>query len=48
MTSSLNFLCMRRGVENPGNKLESPCVGVCIIFEEIFKYVEENHEGVHT
>ena len=31
---------MRKRVETLGNKLESPCVGVCAIFEKISKYVE--------
>jgi hypothetical protein len=48
MISSLNFLHMRKKVETLGNKLESPCVGVCAIFEKISKYVEGNHEGNHT
>lgn len=42
MTSSSNFLHMRRGVATPSNKLESDlCGGVCAIFEKKkSKYLE--------
>jgi len=48
MTSSSNFLHIRRGVETSGNKLESSYVRVCTIFEKISKYVKGNHGGTHT
>ena len=32
----LNFLCMRKGVETPGNILESPCLGAYTLVEKEF------------
>jgi hypothetical protein len=37
MTSSSNFLYMRRGIATLVNKLESPYGKVCIVFEKISK-----------
>jgi hypothetical protein len=48
MTSSSNFLHIRRRVETLGNKLESPCVRLCIMLQKSSKYVEGNHRGTHT
>jgi hypothetical protein len=47
-TSSSNFFYIRRGVKTSGNKLESLCVRVCIMFKNFSKYVEGNHEGIYT
>jgi len=40
---------MRSGLKTPVNILESLCVWVCPMFEKtISKYVEVNHERIHT
>lgn len=36
MMNLLNFLCMRKGVETPGNILESPCLGAYTLVEKEF------------
>jgi hypothetical protein len=48
MTSSSNFLHIRRGVETSSNKLESLYVRMYTMFEKISKYVKGNHGGTHT
>lgn len=42
------ILHIRTRIETLGNKLKSPYVKLCTIFEKKFKCVKGNYRGIHT
>jgi hypothetical protein len=47
-TTSLLLDLYEKRVEIPGNKLEGSRVGICTMFEKIYKRVKRNHGETRT